>query len=364
MFKEDNILPVLAAFFLTFVYAHYSKFLLNDIIQAIRPCPANSRESAGSSVFKVFTDLPPTKADYFNPIAQDQNDKIYAANDHQVFFLTHDRKWQELSVFQYEHHRRHKINSASIFKDIKGLTTDNRGNLYVAELEGIIHIISPQGDMKTFFSDHKTYFGASITADNNGNVYFVDGSYDYAIRKIDSHGHISTLIERYREVNGENIDITPSLRSPGNLIFDNTKQVLYLVEGGWLSIIQQLDMKGHLSTLSNIGQKIFWNGTDNYPLFFMNTASLATDKKGNLYIGDTRYGITIVMPDGTTKSYPQSLMYNYAGGGSCLLFPEGAGLRSVGSTSIIATFGSYSKDAVYRAEVPDLKTLPAFVPQL
>ncbi|MFY0594021.1 cadherin domain-containing protein [Roseivirga sp.] len=183
------------------------------------------------------------------------------------------------------------------FSNIKGITRDNAGNIFVAD-EGNHRIrkIDTNGNVTTFAGGGQGNADGNgtsarfrnpkgVAVDANGNVFVVDSSND-RIRRIDPSGNVTTFAgTRENFADGQGTDAafnTPTgiaIDSEGNLYITDTNNVA----------IRKIDPDGNVITIAGargagVGDV---DGTGDVAQFDLATG-IAVDANGNIYVADPR----------------------------------------------------------------------------
>ena len=183
------------------------------------------------------------------------------------------------------------------FAHPEALTSDGKGNLYVADTSNHrIRKIDSKGNVSTFAGSGIQGFGngpantarlrypVGVAFDTKGNLYVAD-SQNHRIRKIDSKGNVSTFAGSGVQGFQNGPASTAQFKFPYGLAFDTTGN-LYVADISNHSI-RKIDNKGNVSTYAGTGIK----GSTNGPAVtaqFKFPYGLAFDTKGNLYVTDSQ----------------------------------------------------------------------------
>ena len=191
--------------------------------------------------------------------------------------------------------------SAARFNLPTGLTLDNSGNLYVADLGNeLIRKVTPAGVVTTvagaggtsgtldgsgFILNPALFSGPSSAAtDSSGNVYVADTT-THVIRKVTPAGVVTTLAGTARssgttDGNGS----AARFSSPGGVALDGSGNV-YVADTG-NHTIRKITAAGDVSTLAGIaGTAGSANGAGTAATFNL-PSKLAVDGSGNVYVAD------------------------------------------------------------------------------
>jgi uncharacterized protein (TIGR03437 family) len=183
------------------------------------------------------------------------------------------------------------------------VAVDSKGNLYIADLYNyaVREVTASSGNIATL-AGNGTYgytgdggIGTSaqvsdvhgIAVDSKGNVYIADTS-NRRIRKVDTSGNITTFAGNgNRGSSGDNdLAINASLYFPAGLAVDASDNVFVADYGSYT--VRKIGTDGKITTVAGTGTWGF--SGDGGAATKANLAaplSLAFDKAGNLYIGDT-----------------------------------------------------------------------------
>ncbi len=235
--------------------------------------------------------------------------------------------------------------SVAKFNLVTGLASDNSGNIYIADnnnneirkvdMSGTITTIAGSYLQAGFSGDMGPATAAllngptSITFDKNGNYYIAD-LVNNRIRKVNTSGIISTIAG-----NGQNASqglygdegpaISALLHGPLGLAYD-TSGNLYIADAG-NHCIRKVDTSGRISTVA--GNDTLGNTGDGGLAIYAkinNPVSVATDRRGNLFICDYTAGVI-------RKVSQYGLISTYAGNG-------GFGFSGDGGNAALAKFAS------------------------
>ncbi len=162
------------------------------------------------------------------------------------------------------------VGSAARFRSPHGITLDGAGNIYVAD-EGNHRIrkITPQGEVSTLAGSRRGFADGSgaaaqfndpidITTDNSGNLYVADRD-NHRIRKIDPSGMVTTLAGTdsagYVDGNGSSARFS----FPQGVAIDRNGNVY--VADSENHRIRKVNPNGQVSTLAGNGVPGFADGT-------------------------------------------------------------------------------------------------------
>jgi sugar lactone lactonase YvrE len=160
-----------------------------------------------------------------------------------------------------------------------------------------------------------------VIADNNGNVYFTDGSStNYSIRKVDANGIISRFAgNNTAGYSGDGGPATAAaINNPWGLAFDISGNML--ISDVSNRVIRKVSTNGTISTIAGIAGSYGFSG-DGGPATSAQLgapAGLCTDASGNIYIADPgKHVIRKIAPNGiisTIAGIGGSNGYNGNGG--------------------------------------------------
>jgi streptogramin lyase len=181
--------------------------------------------------------------------------------------------------------------TAASFYTPSGVTTDNSGNVYVADRNNFrIRKIIPTGEVTTFAgsgipgSEDGTGPAASfsspagVATDTSGNVYVAD---NYKIRKITPAGVVSTLAGS--EISGFADGIGTAASFGGSMgIATDTLGNVYVADG-YNNRIRKMTPTGMVTTLAGSGTQGSADGIGTAASFY-NSSGVATDASGNVYV--------------------------------------------------------------------------------
>lgn len=198
---------------------------------------------------------------------------------------------------------------------------DREGNLYIGDRDNsTIRKVGPQGTITTIAGiGTRGYVGDSGPAtraqldqpegmafDGAGNLYVVDSA-NNRIRKIDTHGIITTLAGTGTA--GYTGDGGPALQAqmqPDDLVFDPAGN-LYIAEFG-NHVVRKIDTKGIIRTIAGTGKE----GCSGYGgratgALLMSPLSPVLDSTGNLYFADGKcHAVLRIDPSGILSIYAGS----------------------------------------------------------
>lgn len=206
--------------------------------------------------------------------------------------------------------------STAKFNSISNLTIDTLGNLYVADYgTNKIKKVTPNGDVTTFAGTgsyglkngdrlSSTFNGpVAVEFDQKGNLYVAD-YYNYAIRKIDTDGQVTTLAGAGVQGDTEGDALTTKFNRPSAVAIHPNGDVY--VADQYNNKIKVIKANGTVSTFAGSG--VFGdvngkglNASFNYP------TDLVFDDMNNLYITDQgSHKIRKITPDSMVTTYAGS----------------------------------------------------------
>ena len=190
------------------------------------------------------------------------------------------------------------------FSGPAGVVVDSAGNLYVTDSNNnSVRKIDIDGNVTTLAGNGNSGFidgtggmngtaefsyPVGIAIDSNGILYVGDGN-NYSVRKIDSHGNVTTLAG-----NGNDGDIdgtggmngTAEFTYPSGVAADSSGNV-YVADYSE-GAVRAIDSDGNVTTLAGNGTSGFVDGTlgRNGTAEFREIRGVATDRAGNVYVAD------------------------------------------------------------------------------
>jgi RHS repeat-associated protein len=149
-----------------------------------------------------------------------------------------------------------------------GITTDNEGNLFVAETDRHrIQKVDPQGVITRVVSRDTIAYPAMLSSDDYGNLY-INGTYSFFIQKLDSQGVVTRVAgSDYQGFSGDGGDATQAqLYRPHGIVIDNDGNLF--IADTYNHRIRKVDNQGIITTVAHL----------TYPRM------VTIDNNGNLYI--------------------------------------------------------------------------------
>ena len=244
-----------------------------------------------------------------------------------------------------------------------GIAFDSAGNLYIADYKNnVVRKVDTNGLISTIAGNYALGAGYSgdggpatkaqldhpsgLAFDKSGNLYIVDNG-NSVIRRVDSHGTITTIAGNYNAGAGYSGDGAPAtsaqLNLPLSIAFDAAGN-LYISDTA-NNVIRKVNTQGIISTVAgNVMLGAGYSGDGgpatkaqlNYP------AGLTFDSDGNIYVADQRNNvIRIINTSGTITTFAGDGTGSYDGdGGPAVL----AGLNQPLSVAIDASGNVYIAD--------------------
>jgi len=199
------------------------------------------------------------------------------------------------------------------FESISNMVMDSLGNIYAADYgANKIKKITPNGDVTTYAGTGSsgklnndrltsTFTGpVAVEIDKLGNVYVAD-YYNYAIRKIDVNGKVTTIAGGNGQGDSEGNALTSKLNRPSSIAVHPNGNI-YIADQ-YNNKIKILTPDGKLSTFVGSGvsgdtDAKGLNASFNFP------TDLEFDDQNNLYITDQgSFKIRKVSPDSVVTTY-------------------------------------------------------------
>jgi hypothetical protein len=212
----------------------------------------------------------------------------------------------------------------------KGTAIDASGNLYIADDQNnVIRKINTSGIISTVAGNGSSgYSGdggsataatlngpSSVAVDAAGNIYIAD-RYNYAIRKVNASGVISTFAgDGWGFFGSSWIDVpghaatAVSIGTPTCVIADGRGNVYYAEDRYYL--VRKIDSAGMISTVAGNWMRTTGNCLDSgaaTDINLMFPSGISLDRTGNLYISE-EHGAVI------RKVTPSGILTTYAGNG-------------------------------------------------
>ena len=189
----------------------------------------------------------------------------------------------------------------ALFRSPEGITSDEKGNLYITEyLSSIIRKIDTKGKvtilagqpLKTGYADGKASTSLidrphGIAIDKKGNIFFCDMK-NHLIRKINNQGIVSTVagikgISGIKDGAGKNAQFNQpeaiAVDSKGNLFVADTYNFT----------VRKIDKNNVVTTFAGMGTKGGYADGNGKKALFNMPIGIAIDKKDNLFVVDAIY---------------------------------------------------------------------------
>jgi len=187
----------------------------------------------------------------------------------------------------------------------RGLTLDSNGNLYFADSQNhVIRKINRQGIITTIAGNNtagyccegipatmaQLNYPVDVALDQANNLYIADKN-NHVIRKIDSHGIITTIAGDSTQGNGTRTEgelaTRVQLNYPHAIALDHFGN-LYLADYG-NHLICKVDKRGYITRVAGNATGGYSGDGGSATMAQLNFPSgIALDKEGNLYINDTQ----------------------------------------------------------------------------
>jgi uncharacterized protein (TIGR03437 family) len=239
------------------------------------------------------------------------------------------------------------------------------GDLYIADSgNNRIRRILGNGNIATYagssFSGYSGDGGAAtsaglsyptaLTFDASGNLYFSDGG--SRVRMVSTSGTITTV------AGGPNFGYSgdggpataATFNNIGGLVFDNTKQYLYVSDNG-NNVIRRVQVGGTVTTVVGNGSSGYsGDGGPAQSAQLNSPQGLATDGNGNVYIADTGNNVIRFVSAGTisTVAGVGGIGLGYTGDGEPA---TSAGLNN--PYAVVSATGSGGKAQIFIADAGD-----------
>lgn len=213
----------------------------------------------------------------------------------------------------------------------EAVAVDSQGNVYIADTANnvIRKVDVSNGKISTVAGNYSKGYGYSgdtgvateaqlytpvgVAFDNQGNMYIADGS-NYVIRKVDTHGYISTYAGNHTWASSG--DGGPATSAGIGFPYDvavDSEDNLYIVDDYNLKVHVVDAASGNIFTIAGTGEKS-WSGIDgnNGPATLAKLGGLlgvALDRDGNIYFSD--YSANVIR-----KLAPQQHFITYSSNGA------------------------------------------------
>ena len=183
-----------------------------------------------------------------------------------------------------------------------GLTSDSKGNIYVADqYHGIIRKIDKNGIITTIAGKRFRSFSGDggpateavlndprgVAADKQGNIYIAD-TYNNRVRKIDVNGIITTIAgsQFFGAFGDGGLATSAALYHPTDIAIDNSGNIY--ISDSENNRIRKVDVNGIITTAAGSSTVGFaGDGGPATEASLYTPGEIALDDKGNLYIVDT-----------------------------------------------------------------------------
>ena len=241
------------------------------------------------------------------------------------------------------------VGTAATFNLPWAVTTDSAGNVYVADV-GDIRKITPTGDVTTLagtagMSGHadgigpaaRFAFPRSVTTDNMGNIYVAD-SESYTIRIITQEGAVTTLAGTAGVPgHADGTGAAASFNSPRGVATDSVGNI-YVGDSG-NNTIRKITPTGEVTTLAGTAGVPGDADGASAAASFSCPSALVVDPAGNIYVADVgNHTIRKLTPAGVvTTVVGQAGVIGFTPGNlpGVLAYPSGIALS--GRTLYITT---------------------------
>lgn len=190
------------------------------------------------------------------------------------------------------------IGRAASFKNPTNIATDSAGNVYVTDAGNYrIRKISPVGLVTTLAGSGISgsadgtgdkirftilSYPAGVTTDNEGNVFIAD-QHDNRIRKIKPTGEATIFAGTGYAGKLDGLGTRASFNSPSGVVADAAGNVY--VADQYNNLIRKIRSNGLVTTLAGSGKQDYADGKG-MAASFNNPTGLAIDAEGNLYVAD------------------------------------------------------------------------------
>lgn len=178
------------------------------------------------------------------------------------------------------------------FNQSRGITTDGKGTIYVADTynnrirkikNGQVSTVAGTGTagyLDGNAAEAQFNQPRGIAIDRQGNIYVCDRT-NYRIRKITPAGIVSTVAGSGMPGNLDGMGSMAGFYLLGDMVIDK-KENLYVIDG-W--IIRKITPKGEVSRLAGLGTPGLRDGEARFAEFDL-PSGLAIDEEGSIYVAD------------------------------------------------------------------------------
>ena len=244
--------------------------------------------------------------------------------------------------------------------DMGGLTTDTKGNLYIADSwnnrirkvnsDGIITTIVGGGTIGLGDGGNATSamlsFPSGVAVDANGNIYIGDYG-NNRIRKVDLNGIITTIAgDGVADFSGDGGSATGArITNPSSLAVDLIGNIYFVDYGN--NRIRKINTNGIISTVAGNGTQDYTGDGGSALAAAICTRCVAVDRSGNLYFADDLHSvIRKIDTKGIITTIAGSSIFGRAwgfsgDGGSAILaqlaYPMGVSIDAIGNLYIADT---------------------------
>lgn len=266
-----------------------------------------------------YADGPAREARFYFPrqIAADRSGNVYVADsgNHVVRRVSPDGTVTTLAGRPGQSGSADGVGGAARFQLPAGVALDPLGNVLVADAGNqTIRRIAPDGKVTTVAGTAGAYAGADgvgaearffsplgVACDAHGNVFVADTG-NATIRKIDSHGRVTTLAGAAgQHGSADGPGVSARFDTPYAVAVDARGSVF--ATDHFSGTIRKIDPDGRVTTLA--GQALAWDHVDGPgdAARFYFPAGIAIDASGTLWVADAwNQSIRKVTPDGVVST--------------------------------------------------------------
>jgi serine/threonine-protein kinase len=224
---------------------------------------------------------------------------------------------------------------------------DDKGNLYVSDLDPRMREISPAADVSTLagtstqgFADGDVdtalfYPGNSMIADAPGNIYISD-NYNCRIRKISAGGKVTTIAGDGEVGFNDGNGTVAEFHFPGGIVMDHQGNLFVADRGN--NRIRKIAVDGQVSTFAGFSLPGDLDGRGSLAQF-MHLSDLVIDNRDNIYATD-EHRIRQITPDGVVSTIAGTTTSGYKDGegtSAQFNFPSGLGIDARGNIYVADT---------------------------